>query len=108
MPDRYGDRDDDVPPRGVASTVGDYDPTPTELAAFVAQARLALELPCRFCNAQPGQPCHNGATGQPARKFIAHPARIADTQDRVPPPTPDATPLRGTAAPSTHDDEELF
>lgn len=111
MPDRYGDRDydDDYPPPGlrVASTEDDYDPSPEEIADFLATERDSLSIQCRFCRAPIGQPCFNAATERTARKFIAHPIRITDHKSQVSPPTAIAhSPARGGGTPD--DDEELF
>ena len=38
----------------------------------------ALNVPCRYCGAKTGKPCHNTITGEPLRMFTAHQRRITD------------------------------
>jgi hypothetical protein len=57
----------------------------------------ALNIPCRYCHAKPGQQCHNKITRQTLHNFTAHQCRITDAKTIIPLPT------------STPDDpEELF
>jgi hypothetical protein len=47
----------------------------------------ALDIPCRYCHAPPGQPCHNQITTRPLENFRAHQCRITDAKTIIPLPT---------------------
>lgn len=46
-----------------------------------AQRKQALTVPCKYCNAQPGEPCHNAATNQPLQFAAAHTPRLLDSTE---------------------------
>lgn len=62
MPDRYGEQVE----------------LETETAAMHA---IALTIGCRYCNAQPGQPCINSTLKTKPPTKIPHPMRINDAEE---------------------------
>jgi hypothetical protein len=65
----YGDKPGDDP-----------EPTQLELKAHRDQALASHKVPCRHCGASKNEPCFNKETGNPLRKFVAHPRRILDAK----------------------------
>jgi len=45
----------------------------------------AQQVPCRYCNARPGQPCTQKGSVKPLTAFPAHDVRIRDSQKELEP-----------------------
>jgi len=51
---------------------------------LAAQAATAALVPCTYCGAIAGQPCHNKTTGEPLKHLPAHLPRLKSAEELEP------------------------